>query len=107
MRGGVPPEQPQGGTDPWAAFGYIVSGVGVYGLLGWGLSVWLDASWPIPVGILIGAGLGLVLVFYQTMRIPDGTDNSSKTDSKTDSESEPDDPPADSDGQRPTDRGET
>lgn len=99
MRGGVPPQQPQGGTDPWAAFGYLVSGVAVYGLLGWGLSVWIDASWPIPVGILIGAGLGLVLVFYQTMRIPDTSDNSSDTDSQ----SEPDDPH----DPGPTDRGET
>ncbi len=100
MRGGVPPEQPQGGADPWAAFGYLVSGVGAYGLLGWGLSVWLDASWPIPVGILVGAAFGLLLVYYQLVR---NTDTSSTTSTTDSSESEPADPRDNG----PTDRGKT
>jgi|KBSSwiStaDraftv2_1062776.scaffolds.fasta_scaffold01140_13 F0F1-type ATP synthase assembly protein I len=99
MRGGVPPEGQQGGADPWAAFGYLVSGVGVYGLLGWGLSVWLDASWPIPVGILVGAVLGLLLVYYQLVRITGPSTTEGKIDSR---QSEPDDP---DDG--PTERGDT
>lgn len=49
-------------TDPWAAFGYIVSGVAVYGLAGWGLGRWLGASWLIPVGVLVGAVLGMYMV---------------------------------------------
>ena len=49
-------------TDPWAAFGYIVSGVAVYGLAGWGLGHWLGASWLTPVGFLFGAVLGLYMV---------------------------------------------
>lgn len=49
-------------TDPWAAFGYIVSGVAVYGLAGWGLGHWLGASWLIPVGVLVGAVLGIYMV---------------------------------------------
>lgn len=49
-------------TDPWAAFGYIVSGVAVYGLAGWGLGHWLGASWLIPVGIVFGAVLGTYMV---------------------------------------------
>lgn len=49
-------------TDPWAAFGYIVSGVAVYGAAGWGLGLWLDTKWLTPVGILVGAALGTYMV---------------------------------------------
>jgi ATP synthase protein I len=54
---------PAPGGDPWAAFGYLVAGVLFYGGLGWGLSIWLNATYWIPIGILVGAGLGLYLVF--------------------------------------------
>jgi F0F1-type ATP synthase assembly protein I len=53
----------QGGGDPWAAFGYLVAGVLFYGLLGWLLSIWLHADYWIPIGILVGAGFGMYLVF--------------------------------------------
>jgi hypothetical protein len=33
----------------------------------------LHTSWPIPVGILVGAGLGIVLVYYQLVRVPEGS----------------------------------
>jgi F0F1-type ATP synthase assembly protein I len=65
-----PGDPPKGGADPWAAFGYLVSGVAVYGLLGWVLGRWLHASYLIPLGIVLGAALGLVLVFYQVGRAP-------------------------------------
>ncbi|MDR1998798.1 MAG: hypothetical protein LBQ06_02500 [Frankiaceae bacterium] len=60
-----PPQQGKGGGDPWAAFGYLVAGVGLYGLLGWGLSRWLNAPYLIPLGLLVGAGFGLYLVFHE------------------------------------------
>lgn len=50
--------------DPWGAFGYLVSGVLVYGLIGWGLDQWLDTSFLVAVGIVAGAGLGI----YMTMK---------------------------------------
>ncbi len=53
----------RGGGDPWTAFGYLVSGVAVYGVLGWALGSWLHAPYLVPVGILVGAALGLYLVF--------------------------------------------
>jgi len=49
--------------DPWAAFGYLVAGVAFYGALGWGLSVWLHADYWIPIGIVVGIGLGMYMVF--------------------------------------------
>ena len=61
-----PPRQEapnEGGGDPWAAFGYLVAGVLFYGFVGWLLSIWLDADFWIPVGILVGAGFGMYMVF--------------------------------------------
>jgi ATP synthase protein I len=51
--------------DPWAAFGYLVAGVLFYGLIGWVLSLLLHASYWIPIGVLVGAGLGMFMVFHR------------------------------------------
>lgn len=56
------PTTGQRGGDPWLAFGYLVSGVLLYGLAGWGLDRWWGTSFMVVVGILVGAGLGT----YQT-----------------------------------------
>lgn len=66
------PGEPPGG-DPWAAFGYLVSGVVFYGGIGWGLSVWLHASFLLPIGIVVGAGLGMYMVIARfRLREPHG-----------------------------------
>jgi len=58
------PDAPdEGGGDPWAAFGYLVAGVLFYGFVGWLLSIWLHADYWIPIGILVGAGFGMYMVF--------------------------------------------
>ena len=59
--GDTPPETPQG--DPWHAFGYVVSGVFVYGTIGWGLDHWLGTSWLVVIGILVGAGFGIYMTW--------------------------------------------
>ncbi len=55
------------------AFGYLVSGVLLYGLIGWLFDRWLGTSFLVAVGILLGAVLGT----YQTwMRFkPSETDD--------------------------------
>ena len=105
MRGFRPPSRPpEGGGDPWAAFGYLVAGVGAYGALGWGLGTWLHASYLLPIGILLGAVLGLVLVFYQFGRTPGGSQSADDgQESFTHSITEPG---RDDTGEK-TDRGET
>lgn len=45
--------------DPWRAFGHVVSGVAVYGVLGWLADRWLGTSFLVAVGIVLGAGLGI------------------------------------------------
>ena len=78
----------QGGADTWAAFGYLVAGVGFYGLAGWALGRWLHVDYLAPLGIVIGAAFGLYLVFAQLARVShhDSTDNSKGSDSSTDSD---------------------
>jgi hypothetical protein len=54
-------DRPKG--DPWHAFGYLVSGVLMYGLIGWGLDQWLGTSFLVAIGILVGAGFGIYMTF--------------------------------------------
>lgn len=56
------PDQPPQG-DPWSVVGYIVAGVGFYGLAGWALDRWLGTSFLVAVGILVGAGLGIYMTY--------------------------------------------
>ena len=57
----TPDDTPKG--DPWHAFGYVVSGVGVYGLAGWALDRWLGTTFLVALGILIGAGFGIYMTY--------------------------------------------
>ena len=56
---GDPGSSESGHGDPWLAFGYLVSGVLMYGLIGWALDQWWGTSFLVVVGILVGAGLGI------------------------------------------------
>ena len=72
------PPGPQGSTpsddapkgDPWHAFGYIVSGVAFYGLLGWLADRWLGTAFLVAIGIVFGAGLGIFMTFARFNRAP-------------------------------------
>lgn len=59
-------DSPRG--DPWHAFGYLVAGVVVYGLIGFGLDRLLGTSFLVAIGILFGAGLGLYLTWARFNR---------------------------------------
>jgi ATP synthase protein I len=56
-------EEPSGQQDPWRAFSYLVTGVLVYGLIGWGLDHWLGTTFLVGIGIVFGAVLGLYLTW--------------------------------------------
>ena len=74
-----PDDRPSG--DPWHAFGYIVSGVGVYGVLGWLADRLLGTEFLVAVGILIGAGFGIYMTFarFNTTAPRDGDDTPGST----------------------------
>ncbi len=59
------PESPGQPGDPWHAVGYLVTGVGLYGLVGRLLDMWLGTSFLLPVGIVLGAALGVYLTYVR------------------------------------------
>lgn len=63
----APDQEPYAG-DPWHAFGYLVSGVGLYGALGWLADRWLGTSFLVVLGILLGAGFGIYMTFARFNR---------------------------------------
>ena len=56
--------------DPWHAFGYLVSGVAFYGLLGWLADLWLGTTFLVAVGIVVGAGLGIYMTWSRFRQEP-------------------------------------
>lgn len=62
--------------DPWQAFSYIVSGVLLYGGLGWLADRWWGTSYLVAVGILVGAALGIYLVLRRFGHRPGSTQQS-------------------------------
>ena len=73
VRGAMDQQKPRAGEaeqsrgDPWHAFGYLVAGVGVYGLIGWAGPM---AGHDVPggIGILFGAGLGIFMTWARFNR---------------------------------------
>ena len=63
------PSSPRGG-DPWHAFSYLVSGVLLYGGLGWLADRWLGTSFLVVVGILLGACLGIYMTIARFDALP-------------------------------------
>ncbi len=61
-------------SDPWHAFGYLVSGVAMYGVLGWLLDQWLGTSFLVAVGIIVGAALGIYMTWARFRSEGDGTE---------------------------------
>lgn len=49
----------------WSIPSYILSGMAIYGGLGWLLDRWLGLSALFPIGILVGLGLALYLVYHR------------------------------------------
>ncbi|HVK29903.1 MAG TPA: AtpZ/AtpI family protein [Nocardioides sp.] len=74
-----PEEKPQG--DPWHAFGYVVAGVAFYGFLGWLADRWLDTTFLVAVGILVGAALGIYMTAARFRTAPPDRPASPKSDS--------------------------
>jgi ATP synthase protein I len=65
MAGVQPPQPPQssGGNDGWTAVGYLISGILVWGGIGWLIDRWLHLKGiPIAIGAMIGGAAGIYLV---------------------------------------------
>ena len=83
-------ETPRG--DPWNAFGYIVAGVLMYGLIGFGLDRWWGTSFLVAIGIMVGAVLGLYMTWARFKAPPDAVSPPDPAPTSTDSPSHPTEP---------------
>jgi len=55
----------KGENDAWSAFSLVVSGIVVWGGVGYLLSVWLGVRLLLPVGLVVGMGAALLLVWLR------------------------------------------
>ena len=61
-----PPEDPQiREVDAWAVVSHLLAGVILYGGIGWLLDEWLGTRGFVGVGIVLGAGAGVWLVWLR------------------------------------------
>ncbi len=52
--------------DPWAIFGRLVSGILIYGGLGWFLGSWFNkVEMFVAAGVILGISLALYMTFKQ------------------------------------------
>ncbi|MEU8119565.1 hypothetical protein AB0C21_12765 [Spirillospora sp. NPDC049024] len=49
----------------WSVPSYLLSGMLIWGGLGWLLSKWTHQDWLIPVGLVIGVVLAVYLVYVK------------------------------------------
>jgi F0F1-type ATP synthase assembly protein I len=49
----------------WSIVGYLLSGLLIWGGIGWGIDRWLDTSYFLLVGFLLGAGASVYLVWLR------------------------------------------
>ncbi len=49
----------------WSIVGYLLSGLVIWGGIGWGVDNWLDTSYFVLVGLLLGAGASIYLVWLR------------------------------------------
>jgi F0F1-type ATP synthase assembly protein I len=54
-----------GHNEGWSVFGYLISGMAVYGGIGWIAGRLAHLSFLFPVGMLTGLVLGIVLILYR------------------------------------------
>jgi F0F1-type ATP synthase assembly protein I len=49
----------------WTILGYLISGPWFWGGIGWGLDKWLVTGYFLPIGLLLGMGAALYLVWLR------------------------------------------
>jgi ATP synthase protein I len=63
-------------VDPWHVVSYLISGVTIWGFIGWAAARWLDIPALIGVGFIIGGVLGIWLTYIRYGRPQSGSSSS-------------------------------
>ena len=63
-------------VDPWNVVSYLISGVTIWGLIGWAAARWLDIPMLTGVGFVIGGVLGIWLTYIRYGRPQSGSSTS-------------------------------
>ena len=53
----------------WTIFSYMISGLVAYGAIGWGIGQAVHATWPFPVGMVVGLAISVGFVIYRYGRL--------------------------------------
>ena len=77
-RGLGPPPDPRHENPGWTVFSYLLSGMILYGAIGWGLGRWVVHSTLLfPIGMVVGLALAVVLVILRFGRTGTARDGKS------------------------------
>jgi len=49
----------------WSIVGYLLSGLIIWGGIGWGFDQWLGTNYFLLIGLLLGAGASIYLVWLR------------------------------------------
>jgi F0F1-type ATP synthase assembly protein I len=49
----------------WSIVGYLLSGLLIWGGIGWGFDRWLGTTYLVLIGMLLGAGASIYLVWLR------------------------------------------
>lgn len=68
------PRRPEDGQQEfadvaWSVPSYLLSGILIWGGLGWALSKWTGWAWCTVIGVIIGAALAIYLVYVKYSRL--------------------------------------
>lgn len=64
-KGSEDPFRRKGEADAWNAFSYVLSGMLVWGGVGWLVSRWLGSTAWIGLGLMVGTAAGIALVWLR------------------------------------------
>jgi F0F1-type ATP synthase assembly protein I len=63
-----PPGMPQGASAGWSILSYMITGMVLYGGIGWLIGRWTHVAVLFPVGMLVGLGLAVVMIILRYRR---------------------------------------
>jgi ATP synthase protein I len=74
-------------SGAWDIVAYLLSGMLVWGGAGWLLDRWLGVNYFLLIGLLLGTGLALYIVYMRYGRTPEPPSDGSDSDGEPDGSS--------------------